>query len=153
MSDLIKKIVAGQTLIVSHEDANLPNLGPDFESAAGMPQFDTDFDVFYNAVIDRLGGVQILAQFLPFDLETLKKSYSIDEHFNTPLTPISAWDQAAGWQKHTGFTQGYRIRRNYNSFQNFLLVHGITSYSPSDTVCLLKRTAARLIEKEAQSHV
>ena len=79
MSDLIKKIAAGQALIVSHEDANRPNLGPNFESAAGMPQFDTDFDIFYNAVIDRLGGVQILAQFLPFDLETLKKSYSIDE--------------------------------------------------------------------------
>lgn len=153
MSDLIKKIAAGQALIVSHEDASLPNLGPDFESAAGMPRFDTDFDVFYNAVIDRLGGVQVLAQFLPFDLETLKKSYSIDEHFNTPLTPISAWDRAAGWQKHTGFTQDYKVRRNHNAFQNFLLVHGITIYSPSDTVCLLKQIAARLIEKEAQSHV
>lgn len=149
MSDLIKKIAAGQAIIVSHEDANRPNLGPDFESAAGMPQFDTDFDIFYDAVIDRLGGVQILAQFLPFDLETLKKSYSIDEHFNTPLTPMSAWDRAAGWQKYTGFKQGYKITRNYNAFQNFLLVHGITSYSPSDTVCLLKQTAVRLIEMEA----
>lgn len=114
-----------------------------------MPQFDTDFDVFYNAVIDRLGGVQVLAQFLPFDLKTLKKSYAIDEHFNTPLTPLSAWDRAAGWQKYTGFRQGCKITRNYNSFQNFLLIHGITSYSPSDTVCLLKRTATRLIEMEA----
>ena len=149
MSDLIKKIAAGQALIVSHEDANRPNLGPDFESAAGMSQFDTDFDVFYDAIIAHLGGVQVLAQFLPFNLETLKKAYSLDEHFNTPLTPMSTWDRAAGWQRHTGFTQGYNIRRNYNSFQNFLLVHGITSYSPSDTVCLLKRTAARLIEMEA----
>lgn len=149
MSDLIKKIAAGQALIVSHKDASLPNLGPDFESAAGMSYLNTDFNVFYDSIIDHLGGVQVLSQFLPFDLETLKKSYSIDEHFNTQLTPLSAWDRAAGWQTYTGFRQGYKITRNYNSFQNFLLIHGITTYNPSDTVCLLKRTATRLIEMDA----
>ena len=85
---------------------------------------------YYGIVIDFLGGIDAVVNYVPFDIETLKKSYQENEHFNTKITPLRTWDFGAT-----------NIRNLYYQF-------GINCASVSDGVCILKQAARRMIERE-----
>ena len=89
-------------IVVSHEDAKLPKLGPDFDHVAGIKKRDTDHDTFWRTIVDKLGGVSRLRDFVPFSDETLATAYAKDKYFNTPKTDLRIWDKASGWE------QGYQ---------------------------------------------
>lgn len=131
-------------IVVSHEDAKLPKLGPDFDHVAGIRKRDTDHDTFWHTVIEKLGGTERLKDVVPFDKNTLITAYAQDEYFNTPKTNLRIWDKAGGWK------QGYqgKMLRTGSPLQDFLLKHGIRSYSPSDCVCLLKQVAKQMMEEQ-----
>lgn len=131
-------------IVVSHEDANLPKLGPDFDHVAGMKERETNHDAYWDTIIERLGGTARLRDFVPFGVETLTAAYAKDKYFNTPETNLRLWDKASGWEQGI---QGKMFRIG-SPLQDFLLKHGIRSYSPSDCVCLLKQVAKRMVEEQ-----
>ena len=85
---------------------------------------------YYGIVIDFLGGIDAVVNYVPFDIETLKKSYHEDEHFNTRTTPLKRWGMGAE-----------NIRYLYYKF-------GINCASVSDGVCILKETARLMVKRE-----
>lgn len=132
-------------VVVPHEDAVRPKLGPDFERTVGMKQIETDHDLFWRTVIEKLGGTDTLRDFVPFSIKTLKAAYAEDKFFNTAKTPLRRWELACGWEE--GW-QGKMIRIGA-PLQTFLLVKGIRQYSPSDCVCLLKQAAKQMMEEHS----
>lgn len=103
----------------------------DFEKFV-EPEYDNagphDHDGFYDAVIDKLGGVDVVMRFVPFDETRLRESFERDEYFNDARTPIGGWDRAA------------------ENMKPFLASHKITSTALSQRVCLLKRAAERFVK-------
>ena len=85
---------------------------------------------YYDKVIELLDGLDVVSKYVPFDIEKLKRSYKLDEHFNTKITPLRTWNFGAA-----------NIRNLYYRF-------GINCASVSDGVCILKQAARRMIERE-----
>ena len=102
-----------------------------------------DFDGFYKTAVEKLGGPKAVKPYIPFDMETLIKSYARDENFNTILTPMTRWDAASGIdvQPQTGKLIPC------GGIWPLLHAHGITSVSQSQNVCILKTAAAMLVEE------
>ena len=102
----------------------------------------------YGRVIEFLGGLDEVAKFLPFDLDTLTKAFECDEHFNS--IPLKVWDYAAGFETHVIFNSGQtQTCRNIGAgIVQLYRRHKITEYSCSDGVCILKETARRLIIRQ-----
>lgn len=102
---------------------------------------------FWKRVIDHCGGVDVVFQFVPFSIKDLKKAYSGgDIHFNS--LPLAIWEQAAGWILPNGETA-----KNYSHpIHEFLQLNGITCYSQSDCVSLLKNVAVLALEKSIHSY-
>jgi hypothetical protein len=71
-------------------------------------------------------GIERIKPYIPYDMETLIKSYKGDVYFNN--LSIKVWDNAAEHIHH------------------ILHANGITTYSLSDRVCILKETARLLCE-------
>ena len=91
---------------------------------------------YYDKVIEFLGGLDVVAKYVPFDIETLKRSYNNDNYFNSPrITPLRTWDFGAAI-----------IKNLYSRF-------GINCASVSDGVCILKQAAMRMIERELEETV
>lgn len=113
------------------------NKSMSFEDAVGLPYLNTPFDDFYDAVIEYLGGVNAIKPFVPAEKEEIKQTLEKDHSLNS--IPIKKWDAASGFE-----FQGAKCIRKPNKFQALLLENGIRVYSPSECVCLLKRTAERI---------
>lgn len=95
----------------------------------------------YGRAIELLGGLDIVAKYIPSPLEVLREKIKYDTAFNN--TKMSEWDRASGFVCPPGDCKfiGGGIVPLYSK-------HGITSFSNSDGVCLLKEAARRLIERE-----
>ena len=74
-------------------------------------------------VINKI-GVNNIAPYIPFELESVREALKSDEHLNN--LPLRQWDIAAEQMKGL-------LHRN-----------GITTYSLSERVCILKETARML---------
>lgn len=106
----------------------------------------------YGRAIDLLGGLDAVAQYIPFSLEVIRKALKTDPHLNN--TPIRYWDLAAGFQcgvfrnARRGLFEcrptGYGLWCLYRE-------HGVTSASCSEGVCILKEAARRLVAREEAS--
>ena len=108
----------------------------------GLKEFETDFNVYYGAIIDKLGGPDAIRPYIPFSDEDLEKSLAEDEHFNTKLTPIHSWDRATG----ITYQNGKRIQTAPPSgLLPLLVAHGITHVSQASCVCILKEAARRYL--------
>lgn len=92
----------------------------------------------YGRAIDYLGGLEVVKQYIPFDLETLKKSYKKDRCFNN--LSMSKWDMMAGFVGAYNFVGG--------GIWNLYRQHKINSASCSDGVCILKEAARLWVEME-----
>lgn len=92
----------------------------------------------YGRAIDLLGGLDVVAKYVPYPLDVLTREYRHDKAFNR--TSIRRWDAAAGFKTHNGQCDliGGGIWYLYRK-------HGINSASCCDGVCILKEAARRLV--------
>ena len=82
---------------------------------------------YMGRVVNKL-GIDDIVPYIPYDMETLENAYKADIHFNT--LNIKVWDKAA------------------EQIRPVLHRKGITAYSLSDRVCILKETARLLCEEK-----
>lgn len=87
----------------------------------------------WGRVINALGYEEVKCC-VPFTLAEIKEALPKDKHLNN--LPLPTWDRAGGWQCERG--GAYRIP---SALTPVLRNAGVTSYSPSDCVCILKETA------------
>lgn len=95
----------------------------------------------YGRAIDYLGGLEVVKQYIPFDLETLKKAYKEDKHFNN--LSMSRWDRMAGF-----INNGATCTFIGGGIWNLYRARKINSASCSDGVCILKEAARLWVEME-----
>ena len=95
----------------------------------------------YGRAIEFLGGLDEVARFVPFPVETLRKKMKSDPYLNN--TAMSKWDAASGFVCRCGDCKfiGCGIWALYRQ-------HGINAASDSDGVCILKEAARRLVARE-----
>lgn len=94
----------------------------------------------YGRAIELLGGLEVVAKFIPFPLEKLRKAYKSDKHFNN--TPMKEWDYAAGFITRRGNCDPHG-----GGLWHLYRQHHINSASCSNGVCVLKEAARRLVER------
>lgn len=95
----------------------------------------------YGRAIEFLGGLDEVARFVPFPVETLRKKMKSDPYLNN--TAMSKWDAASGFVCRCGDCKfiGGGIWALYRQ-------HGINVASDLDGVCILKEAARRLVARE-----
>ena len=104
------------------------------------------FEEAYRRIIDCLGGLDAVAEYIPFTMEELTEAYEKDEHFNT--LPLREWDLAAGFTTST--TSCVRIG---GGLWNLYSQHKVTCASCSQGVCILKEAARMLVERKKRVSV
>ena len=97
----------------------------------------------YTRYIDYLGGLDVVKQYIPFDLDYLIPKYKEDHLLNNTL--MSVWDDAAGF--HCSRLDAIPT---YGGLWNLYRQHGINAASCATGVCILKEAAAILCERAAQ---
>ena len=127
----------------------------DFDKACGI---ERPHAIDYNEKIDRyidLLGYENLKKFLPRSREELYKAYKKDRHFNN--IPLVEWEKAAGYNSFS-YDEAYKNRHVYGSlprcsgaFLRLLESHGVTVFSMSECVSILKHTAERWILERLDS--
>lgn len=100
----------------------------------------THSEIYWRA-IEFLGGLDEVARFVPFPVETIRKKLKSDPYLNN--TAMSKWDAASGFVCRCGDCKfiGGGIWALYRQ-------HGINAASNSDGVSILKEAARRLVERE-----
>lgn len=96
----------------------------------------------YTRYIDYLGGLDVVKQYIPFDLDYLISKYKEDHLLNNTL--MSVWDDAAGFH-----CSGLDAIPTYDGLWNLYRRHGINTVSCGTGVCILKEAAAILCEGSA----
>lgn len=123
--------------------ANVDSLYRDLETGYEIPWRN-----YMRRVIDKL-GIENIKRYLPFDINFLKEKFQEDIHFNN--TPMQAWDYAAGFMPYIdNKTKKKMYKQTGTSFDlgGLFIKNGITCFSPSDGVCVLKETARIICEGE-----
>lgn len=95
----------------------------------------------YGRAIEFLGGLDEVARFIPFPMETIREKLKSDPHLNN--TDMSRWDWASGF-----VCDGIDCRPTGQGLWMLYRKHGITSASNSEGVSILKEAARRLAERE-----
>ena len=109
---------------------------------------DVPWEDYMHRVIEKL-GLHNIKPYIPYDLKYLKEKLKTDVHFNN--TSLSAWDGATGfipYKTKTGVQQ--YAPSHYSGVSSLFVRNGITSFSVSDGVCVLKE-AARVLIKEMEN--
>lgn len=94
---------------------------------------ELEWHEYMGRVIERL-GIKNIEPYIPFDIETVREMLEYDEHLNNlpfesyARETIRKWDYAASYMN------------------NLLVRNGITTFSLSEKVCILKE-AARILCK------
>ena len=120
--------------------ANVDSMYRDLDTGLEVP-----WDEYMSCIIEKL-GLENIKPYIPFDLDYLKEKLKTDIHLNN--TKMYMWDRAAGFDFHPNghynpdmtpqqAWRGWGIAHLYRQ-------NGITTYSCSDGVCILK-TAARML--------
>lgn len=95
----------------------------------------------YGRAIELFGGLDVVAQLIPFPVDVLRAKFKKDPNFNN--TPMKKWDVASGFA-----CSGIDCRFIGGGIWELYYKHGITAASNSDGVCILKEAARRLVERE-----
>ncbi len=102
----------------------------------------------YGKCVEEL-GLDTLKQIIPWSKEELAEAYEKDESFNS--ISIREWDRLAGFSENPN--TGY-ISKFFTPLQGYLEKAGVTYYSLSELVCVLKEAARQIVEegrKEAET--
>ena len=103
----------------------------------------------YGRAIDLLGGLDMVAQYIPFSVETIREALKTDPHLNN--TPMRLWDLAAGFQCGVfgnAYRRHYECRPTGGGLWYLYRAHGVTGVSCAEGVCILKEAARRLAVRE-----
>lgn len=101
---------------------------------------------YMRRVIDKL-GIENVKRYIPYALESLKEKYKKDIHFNN--TDLYTWLWAAGFGSEIDKkTRKEKIVPLRNGLCNLFVQNGITCFSPSEGVSVLKEAARILCEME-----
>lgn len=103
-------------------------------------EYAADPQAGWDKWIDALGGTDAVRPYLPYDLKSLSAMYLKDRHLNGKPAD---WDRAAGYAAKMGSSR--EERRAEGQFPAFLIRNGVTVFSESECVCLLKRCAERCV--------
>ena len=95
----------------------------------------------YGRAIEFLGGLDDVARFVPFPVETIRMKLKDDPHLNN--TAMSKWDAASGF-----VCRGIDCKFIGGGILELYRQHGINGASNSDGVCILKEAARRLVARE-----
>ena len=95
----------------------------------------------YGRAIEYLGGLDVVARYIPFPMDTIRKKLKSDPYLNN--TSMKAWDAASGF-----VCDGIDCRPTGGGLWPLYRKHGITCARNSEGVCILKEAARRLVERE-----
>lgn len=119
--------------------ANVDSLYRDLDTGQEVPWCD-----YMRRVIDKL-GLDNIEPHIPYNLETLKEKLKHDINLNN--TDIQMWDMAAGFVPVFNVKAKTMEYKSVNcSLADLFIRNGITCFSPSDGVCVLKEAARMLCE-------
>ena len=122
------------------EFANVDSLYRDLDTGHEVPWRE-----YMHRIIGKL-GIENIKPYVPFSLDELKEKLKHDIHLNN--TPLAVWDGASGFSfKVNRKTQTEECVPLRYGMKSMLKDNGITCYSPSECVCILKETARMLIEE------
>ena len=117
--------------------ANIDSLYRDLDTGQTIPWHD-----YMRRVIDKL-GLENIKPYIPYDIEYLREKLKADANLNN--TSLSMWDAAAGFAPAFNSrtrTMDYSYHRS--GLSSLFVSNGITSFAPSDGVCVLKEAARML---------
>lgn len=101
------------------EFANVDSFYNDIETGEPVP-----FEQYMRRIINKL-HLYAIQQYIPFSLKVVEEKLKADAHLNN--LPLDEWDRAAWY------------------FGPFLVANGITTFSLSERVCILKEAARMLV--------
>lgn len=113
--------------------ANVDSLYRDLDTGQEVPWRD-----YMHRVIGKL-GIDHIESYIPYDIEDLKEKLKDDVHLNN--TELQAWYEAGGFWFRNG-----EMEYKATGLSRLFVRNGITCFSPSDCVCVLKETARMLCE-------
>lgn len=125
-----------------------------FKEFAGVDSYYRDINTgteiewrnYMRRVIDKF-GIENVRRYIPYTLGSLKEKYKKDKHFNN--TDLNAWLWAVGFDSEIDKKTGTeKIISLSNGLCNLFVRNGITCFSPSEGVSVLKETARILCETE-----
>lgn len=124
-----------------NEFANVDSFCRDLNTGMEIPWRD-----YMSRIIEKL-GIENIKQHIPFDLDYLKEKLKEDVHLNN--TDLQQWDCASGFIPEINRkTKVQEWKYHHWGLGNLFVANGITCFSPSDGVCVLKEAARRLCESE-----
>lgn len=101
---------------------------------------------YMRRVIDKL-RIENVRRYIPYTLGSLKEKYKKDKHFNN--TDLNAWLWAAGFKSEIDKkTREEKMIPLSDGLRNLFVQNGITCFSPSEEVSVLKEAARILCEME-----
>lgn len=125
------------------EFAHIDSLYRDLDTGHEIPWKD-----YMRRVIGKL-GLENIKPYLPFGLDYLKEKLKDDVNLNN--TNIRSWDFASGFIPHINRkTKVLEYERAHGGIGYLFVRNGITCYSVSDCVSVLKEAARMLVEREIQ---
>lgn len=94
-------------------------------------------------------GLHNIKSYIPFSLDLIREKLKEDEHLNN--TDIRSWDLATGFAPYINKnTKTQEYERTRYGLTSLFRMNGITCYSVSEGVCVLKE-AARLLVRETDN--
>lgn len=120
----------------------------DFKTAIRVDCYNRDLDTgiklshqeIYGRMIELLGGVDTVWKCVPFSMGEIRHALFSDQHLNN--LPMRKWDAAAGFVEYVNMRSKTKEMRRVGSLLQILLQKaGVTCYSPSECVCVLKECA------------
>lgn len=100
----------------------------------------------YTTIINGL-GYESVKRCIPFSLEEIRTALKTDKNLNN--LPLSIWDRATGFKSVKSVSTGKLEYIPHNSVLLSLCRNkGITCYSLSELVCILKRCAVMWVEED-----
>lgn len=119
------------------EFANVDSFYRDIDTGTEIPHHD-----FMRRVIDKL-GLENIKPYIPYDIAYLQEKLKEDVYLNN--TSLHEWDNAAGFQPTLNRrTQTMDYVYHCNGLSSLFVSNGITSFAPSEGVCVLKEAARML---------
>lgn len=113
--------------------ASVDSMYRDLDTGQEVPWRD-----YMRRVIDKL-GLDHIKYYIPFAIESLKEKLQEDVHLNN--TDLQVWYGASGFWFNNGKMQYKAL-----GLSRLFVRNGITCFSPSDGVCVLKEAARILCE-------
>lgn len=119
--------------------ANVDSLYRDLDTGQEVPWHD-----YMRRVIDKL-GLDNIKPYIPYDIEYLKGKLGEDVNLNN--TNMAEWDCAAGYVSYINrITKTEEYKCLQGGLGNLFVSKGITCFSPSEGVSVLKNAARILCE-------